>query len=56
MRRMILSETIGVARCCGGISTFSSPSVRPYNFASRDLNDGNASRSISALRHDLERL
>lgn len=59
MQRTMLSVTVGVPRCCGGISAFSSPSVRPYNFANRDLNDGSVvSRvvCISALRHDLERL
>lgn len=42
----MLSATVGVTRCCGGISAFSSPSVRPYNFANRDLNDGSVSRSV----------
>jgi len=42
----MLSATVGVTRCCGEISAFSSPSVRPYNFANRDLNDGSVSRSV----------
>jgi len=36
---------IRVTRCCGEISAFSSPSVRPYNFADRDSNDRSVSRS-----------
>lgn len=43
----MLFATIHVTRCCGGISAeFSSLSVRPYNFADRDLNDASVSRNV----------
>jgi len=45
-RRRMFYAMIRVTRCYGGISAFSSPSVRPYNFADRDSNDGSVSRSV----------
>lgn len=35
-----------VTRCCGGISALSFLSVRPHNFADRDLNDTSISRNV----------
>lgn len=51
---MLSDATIRVTRRCGGVSAFSFPSVRPYNFADRDLNDGRrlAGVCVSASRHD----